>query len=112
MRVLVILMASMLTSQVAYAQSRVTDLTTLSVVLVTFADDVPHGYTRRQPTAGMPHTLVAGDHAYTMDDFEIKFGVSGTFDNEEGITLDKDEELPAVYGSVKDYFDEMSGGRA
>ena len=99
-----LLMVLVLVSQVAYAQ--VTNLTTLSVVLVTFEDDMPHGYTR----TGTALTPTVGT-SYTLNDFERKFGVSGTFNHEAGITLSNrnPEELPAAYGSVKDYFYEMSG---
>ena len=47
-----LLMASVFVAQVLYAQpaSRETNPTTLSVVLVTFPDDMPHGYTRTGTT--------------------------------------------------------------
>ena len=70
---LLLLIVAVLVSQMAYAQPAT--LTTLSVVLLTFPDDTPHGYTRTRPAAGMPSRLVAGDHAYTLNDFERKFGV-------------------------------------
>ncbi len=78
--------------------------TRMNVVLVTFSneDAMPYGYTRTG------NVLTPGTDSYTMDDFEKKFGVSGSFTG--SVTVGRNETLPASYGSLRDYFYEISGG--
>ncbi len=93
----------------------------LYVVLVKFQDvntkagadkykrhknDTPHGWSKNSRGEWVP-----GDDAYTLEDFQKLFGESGapSFKG-TGITVADDEDLPEVFGSVKDYFDEVSGG--
>ncbi len=94
----------------------------LYVVLVKFKDvsenhdkdkhghsehDTPYGWSKNSDGEWEP-----GDDAYTLEDFQKLFGESGapSFKG-TGITVaDGNEDLPEVFGSVKDYYDEMSGG--
>ena len=104
MRYVVAAALAVLASQAAYGQP--TNITTLSVVLLTFPDALPHGYTRTGTT------LTPGSNSYTIDDWERKFGASGSFRDMNGvpITVGSNEALLPSYGSVKDYFHELSGG--
>ncbi len=80
--------------------------TNLYVVLVKFGSDLPHGW-----VAGSPPT--PGDDAYTMEDFERLFGVEdapGFGETDTQSVADGNEPLPELYGSIKDYFDHLSGG--
>ena len=88
----------------------------MHVVLLTFIDTAPHHYTRVQTTTPATPgtiTLTPGDSSYTLDDFSRKFGVTGTSfgdNNGEVISLDGGETLPLSYGSLRDYFHEISVG--
>ena len=81
-----------------------TSNTNLYIVLVSFADTPPYGW------SGTPPEPMDG--AYTMEDFERLFG-EGTegFGPTDDHTVGDDEELPNIYGSVKDYYTYLSGGR-
>ncbi len=97
----------------------------LDVVLVTFQDatskqtgwsydyqdyDLPHGY------SVVNGKLVPGDDSYKLDDFKRLFG---TYDAAAfvdtgvrvGGTGDNGEVLPELFGSVRAYFEAVSGGR-
>ncbi len=101
----------------------------LDVVLVRFADgtpltedtlghndhDIPHGGTLRivPATATSPQTdeWLPGASSYTLDDFKRLFGVSGTSFSGTDLTVANGEgDLPLVFGSVADYYNEVSGG--
>ena len=94
---------------------------TLDVVLVTFKDttdkrdadtldyhlhDLPYKYTQH----GAP-----GDSSYKLDDFERLF--NGGYDAAtvffgDTVTVANSDTLPAVFGSVRAYYDSMSLDRA
>ena len=104
---------------------------TLDVVLITFEDtsasagrydyhdyDLPHDYTRASDGALSP-----GDSSYTMDDFERLFsggyGYSVNGETPESIpaftgtgqtVANGRETLPEVFGSLRHYFHDTSGG--
>ena len=98
---------------------------TLDVVLVTFQDatskqtgwsydyhnyDLPHGYSI------VNGKLTPGDNSYKLVDFKRLFGTSdaAAFSGKGvrvGGTGDDGEELPELFGSVRAYFEAVSGGR-
>ncbi len=89
--------------------------TTLNVVLVTFPDDLPQGHTRSDDGDDSTYDLVPGSTAYKISDFERLLGVDeaddfGSFANPTGVRVGTDEDLPETYGSLKKYFDDISGG--
>ncbi len=78
--------------------------TNLYIALVRFSDTPPHGW------SGNP--AEPGNDAYTMEDFERLFGEgSEGFGPTDDHTVADDEELPSLYGSVKDYFHYLAGNR-
>ena len=96
----------------------------LDVVLVTFQDatsrqagwrhnyhlhDLPHGYMRRVSDGA----LIPGSTSYKLEDFERLFGTDGAaaFTGTGQRVADNTEELPKVFGSVRAYFEAVSGGR-
>ena len=92
---------------------RPTQPTRLNIALVTFADadEMPHGYTRTVDEVTGIHTLTPGTESYRMIDFQRKFGATGTdFGNSEGpdVPLSNGETLRATYGSLRNYFFEIS----
>ena len=110
MRLLLSVLLGLASTQLSHAQlstsQRTLPPTRINVVLVTFpdADRVPHGHTK---TGGV---LTSGDDSYTMDDFESKFGVTGAASFKGPITVGGDEALPKSYGSLREYFREVSAG--
>ena len=77
--------------------------------------DIPHGGTLRivPATATSPQTdeWLPGASSYTLDDFKRLFGVSGTSFSGTDLTVANGEGgLPLVFGSVADYYNEVSGG--
>ena len=93
--------------------ARSSNPTRMNIVLLTFddADRMPHGYTRSG--SGATSVLTPGAGSYTMDDFKRKFGATGSFKNTVivgGGSKGGREELPKSYGSLRDYFREISAG--
>ena len=104
-------------------QDLITSPTKLDVVLVTFQDatttqagwtydyhlhDLPHGYSRRASDGA----LLPGDDSYKMEDWQRLFGTPGAaaFDG-KGVTVANGREaLPEVFGSLREYFEDVSGG--
>ena len=79
--------------------------TTLHIVLVSFPDQQPYGYT----DAGAP-----GSDSYTFADFKRMLGASDeAYGTAEGaaVTLSNGEMLPKVYGTLKQWYDDVSGGK-
>ena len=75
----------------------------LYVVLVKFNDLEPQGWVNGLST----------DSAYTMEDFQRLFGEAGApgFGTTDVHSVaETTEPLPTLYGSVKDYFEYLSGG--
>ena len=78
--------------------------TRINIVLVAFSDDavLPHGFTR---PGGV---LTPGGNSYTLEDFARKFGASGSF---EGLVdVANDHETVTSYGSLREYYKEVSDG--
>ena len=105
-------------------QDLITSPTKLDVVLVTFKDapkkkaswtypyhkhDLPHDYSRRKSDGA----LIPGDDSYKMEDWQRLFGTPGAADFEgKGVTVANGREvLPEVFGSLRQYFEDVSGGR-
>ena len=134
---LVVFGADALVAQAGRVRNAWTSPCTLSVVLVTFKDttgqasgdtydygarDLPHGYSVNSTTGA----LEPGTSSYTMDDFErmfsggYRYSVNGepdrlipafthtqiVADNNDGVR----ETLPEVFGSLRHYFQVISGG--
>ena len=75
----------------------------LYVVLVRFHGMDPHGWVNGLST----------DSAYTLEDFQRLFGEAGApgFGTTDVHSVaETTEPLPTLYGSVKDYFEYLSGG--
>ena len=84
--------------------SRGYEPTRINIVLVAFNDDagMPHGFTR---PGGV---LTPGGNSYTLEDFARKFGASGSF---EGLVdVANDHETVTSYGSLREYYKEVSEG--
>ena len=79
--------------------------TRINIVLVAFSDNavLPHGF-----TTSPGGVLTPGGNSYTLDDFARKFGASGSF---EGLVdVANDHETVTSYGSLREYYKEISEG--
>ena len=78
--------------------------TRINIVLIAFNDEagLPHGFTRSGDV------LTPGNYSYTLDDFARKFGASGSFKG--SVLVAKGNETVTSYGSLLDYYQEISDG--